>query len=87
MIELTTHINFDLPTQAQDVQRSHKKKIHNFSIYKKTINCKNSQKVPFGRQKVLYKFPNDIASKLLNLHAVNRWFMCQPQNGQLLEWP
>ena len=25
------------------------KKIHNILIYNKTINCKNSQKVPFGR--------------------------------------
>ena len=36
-------------------------------------------------KKVLYKFPNYIASKLSHLHAVNRWFMCQPQNGQLLK--
>ena len=38
-------------------------------------------------KKVLYKFPNYIASKLSHLHAVNRWFMCHPQNGQLLEQP
>ena len=35
-------------------------------------------------KKVIYKFPNDIASKLSNLHAVNQWFMCRHQNGQLL---
>ena len=38
-------------------------------------------------KKVLYKFPNYTASKLSHLHAVNRQFMCHPQNGQLLEWP
>ena len=38
-------------------------------------------------KKVPYKFPNDIALKLLTLHAINRQFVCQPQNGQLLEQP
>ena len=48
IIGLTTHINFDLPIHAQDVQWPHKK-IRDFSIYEKTVNHKNSQKVPFGR--------------------------------------
>ena len=38
-------------------------------------------------KKVPYKFPNDIASKLLTLHATNWWFICQPQNNQFFEWP
>ena len=38
-------------------------------------------------RKVLYKFPNDIASKLSHFHAVNWRFMCHPRNVQLLEWP
>ena len=51
---------------------------------------RKSQKFSKGTlvgKKVLYKFSNDIASKLSNLHAVNRQFMCQPQKDQLLEWP
>ena len=32
-------------------------------------------------KKVPYKFPNNIASKLLTLHAVN-WFVCQPKNAE-----
>ena len=38
-------------------------------------------------RKVPYKFPNDIASKLLTLHGANRRFVCQPKNGQFFEWP
>ena len=33
-------------------------------------------------KKVPYKFPNNIASKLLTLHAVNWWFVCQPKNAE-----
>ena len=38
-------------------------------------------------KKVSYKFPNDIASKLLTLHGTNRRFVCQPKNGQFFEQP
>ena len=38
-------------------------------------------------KKVPYKFPNDIVSKLLTLHGINRWFVCQPKNGQFFERP
>ena len=38
-------------------------------------------------KKVPYKFPNDIVSKLLTLHAANWRFVCQPQNGQFFERP
>ena len=34
-------------------------------------------------KQVPYKFPNNIASKLLTLHAVNWWFVCQPINAIL----
>ena len=33
-------------------------------------------------KKVPYKFLNNIASKLLTLHAVNWWFVCQPKNAE-----
>ena len=33
-------------------------------------------------KKVPYKFPNNIASKLLTLHAVNWRFECQPKNAE-----
>ena len=33
-------------------------------------------------KKVPYKFPNNIASKLSILHAVNWWFVCQPKNAE-----
>ena len=46
-------------------------KNHYFSIFEKTINHKNSQKLPFGDKNVLHKFSNDIASQLLTLHVVN----------------
>ena len=38
-------------------------------------------------KKIPYKFPNDIASKFFTLLAINRQFVCQPKNGQLLKWP
>ena len=54
------------------------KKNHYFLIYKKTINHKNSQKAAFGRyKKVLHRFPKDIASQFLALHAVNWQFIFQ----------
>ena len=33
-------------------------------------------------KKVPYKFPNNIASKLSTLHAVNWLFVCQPKNAE-----
>ena len=33
-------------------------------------------------KKVPYKFPNNIASKLSTLHAINWWFVCQPKNAE-----
>ena len=33
-------------------------------------------------KKIPYKFPNNIASKLLTLHTVNWWFVCQPKNAE-----
>ena len=33
-------------------------------------------------KKVPYKFPNNIASKLSTLHAVNWWFVCQHKNAE-----
>ena len=52
MIRLTTHVIFDLTTQARDVQQPIKKnftEFYVFSNYKKTVDCTNSWKVAFGR--------------------------------------
>ena len=52
MVRLTTHVNFDLATQAQDTQWPIEKNFTKFyvsSIYEKTVNRRNSQKVAFGR--------------------------------------
>ena len=38
-------------------------------------------------KKVPYKFPNNIASKLLTLHGVNRRFVYWAKNGQFFKWP
>ena len=51
------------------------RKNHYFSIFEKTINHKNSQKLPFGGNNILYNFPNDIALQLLTLHSVNGQFI------------
>ena len=58
-----------------------------FLIYEKTVNHKNSQKVSFGSYKSSLQIPIDIGSMSLTLHAINRWFMFQPENGQLLKQP
>ena len=52
-------------------------KNHFDSIYNKSINCKNSQNVPFGRWIGPLQISNDITSQLLLLYAINRWFIFQ----------
>ena len=52
MIRLTSHISFDLTTQAQGMQQAIEKNFTKFyvsSIYEKTVNHRNSWKVAFGR--------------------------------------
>ena len=52
MIRLTSHISFDLTTQAQDVQQLIEKNFTKFYVssnYEKTVNRTNSWKVAFGR--------------------------------------
>ena len=56
------------------------------TIYKKTINCKNSQKVSSGSYKGPLQIPIDIGPMSLTLHAVNGQFVFQLENGQLLQW-
>ena len=46
MTGVTTHVNFDLPTHAQDMQRPIEKKFLS-SIYDETANRRNSQKAIF----------------------------------------
>ena len=71
---------------AQDMQRPLKKS-YVFLIYKKTVTCKNSQKVSFGSYKGPLQIPIDIGPMSLILHAVNKWFMFWLKNGQLLKQP
>ena len=58
---------------------------HMFSIYEKTINRKNSQKVSFGSYRGPLQIPIDIGPMSLTLHAVNGRFVFWPQKGHLLE--
>ena len=60
---------------------------HMFSIYKKTVNHKTSQKVSFGSYRGSLQIPIDIGPMSLTLHAVNRWFLFRPRKGHLLERP
>ena len=60
---------------------------HMFSIYKKTVNCKTSQKVSFGSYRGPLQIPIDIGPMSSTLHAVNGRFVFQSQNSQLLKWP
>ena len=49
-----------------------------FHDLEKTINHKNSQKVPFGRQKGPLQITNDNVPPSLTLHAINgQSFFCQ----------
>ena len=47
MTGVTAHINFDLPTHAQDMQWPIEKKFLSL-IYDKTANRRNSRKASFG---------------------------------------
>ena len=58
-----------------------------FSIYKKTVNHKNSRKASFGNYKGPLQIPIDIGPMSLTLHAVNKWFVFWLENGQLLARP
>ena len=50
-----------------------------FSIYKKTVNHKNSWKVSFGSYRGPLQISIDIGPMSLTLHAVNRWFVFWPK--------
>ena len=60
---------------------------HMFSIYKKTVNRKTSQKVSFGSYRGPLQIPMDTGPMSLTLHAINRRFVFWPQKGHLLKWP
>ena len=60
---------------------------HMFSIYEKTVNHKTSWKVSFGNYRGPLQILIDIGPMASTLHAVNGWFVFQPQKGHLLEWP
>ena len=60
---------------------------HMFSIYEKTVNRRTSQKVSFGSYRGPLQIPIDIGPMSSTLHAINGWFVFQPQKGHLLEWP
>ena len=90
MIRLTSHMSFNLATQARGAQRPIKKISQNFTSHqftRKLLIAEILKRWLLVGKKVSYKFPNDIASKLLTLHGVNRRFVCQPKNGQFFERP
>ena len=60
---------------------------HMFLIYEKTVNHKTSQKVSFGSYRGPLQIPINIEPMSSTLHAVNRWFVFQPQKGHLLKQP
>ena len=60
---------------------------HMFLIYEKTINHKTSWKASFGSYRGPLQIPIDIGPMSSTLHAVNGWFVFQPQKGHLLERP
>ena len=52
------------------------------SITRKSLIAQNLKRWLLVAKKVPYKFPNNIASKLLTLHAVNWRFVCKPKNAE-----
>ena len=60
---------------------------HMFLIYKKTINCKTSQKVSFGSYRGPLQIAIDIGPMSLTLCAINRRFVFQPRKVPLPERP
>ena len=65
---------------------AHQRQVICFRFMRK-LNHKTSQKVSFGSYKGPLQIPIDIEPMSLTLHAINRWFVFQPKNSQLLEWP
>ena len=69
MIRLTSHMSFNLATQARGVQQPIKKNFTKFyvsSIYEKTVNHRNSLKVAFGRLKGPLQIPKWHCIKIVN---------------------
>ena len=63
MIKLTTHINFDLTTQAWDVQQPNEKISHNFTSHqftRKPLIAEILIRWLLVGKKVPYKFRNDL---------------------------
>ena len=58
-----------------------------FSIYKKAVNHKTSQKVYFGSYRGPLQIPIDIEPMSSTPHAINGLFVFQSENSQLLKWP
>ena len=61
-----------------------KKNSHNFTFspfMRKLLITQILERWLLVGKKVPYKFPNNIASKFLTLHGVNRQFVCQPRNS------
>ena len=79
-------ISFSTSQPKQGMCSSPSKKIsQNFTsspIMRKLLITQILERWPLVAKKVPYKFPNNIASKLLTLHAVNWWFVCQPKNAE-----
>ena len=71
IIGLTTHINFNFPTHQRDMEQPIKKKFTSSLFKRKPLIAQILKRWLLVAKQVPYKFPKNIASKLLTLHAVN----------------
>ena len=73
MIRVTSHVSFDLTTQARGAAAANQKKFHEIlrlvQFTRKPLIAEILKRWLLVGKKVPYKFPNNIASKLSTLHA------------------
>ena len=73
---------FQLPNPSTRHAAAHQKKFTSSWFKRKLLIAQILKRWLLVAKQVPYKFPNNIASKLLTLHAVNWWFVCQPKNSE-----
>ena len=71
IIGLTTHVNFKFPNPSTRHAAAHQKKFTCSRFKRKLLITQILKRWLLVAKQVPYKFPNNIASKLLTLHAVN----------------
>ena len=73
---------FQLPNPSMRHAATHWKKITSSWLKRKLLITQILKMWLLVAKRVPYKFPNNIASKLSTLHAINWWFVCQPKNAE-----